>query len=245
MTLAGAHFFESIFLSIQKYRKLTNKYAVVRNTRSTPGPAPRAPDHAGHPSFEILIGAAGWRRLGPAVRARFTADAAEQTTRYDGTMAQVACNRPGYLIGQALRLFGTPLAPFAGADVPTTVDVLPHPRAGGVMWRRTYRFANRRPVVVSSTKVITRAGKLLECVGGGFGMQLRVFERNGDMHFVSTRYFWRWRGVTVSIPSWLTPGDAHVVHAEADDGRFTFTMTFTHRLFGRTFFQHGLFQERR
>ena len=75
-------------------------------------------------------------------------------------------------------------------------------------------------------------------------MTLRVFEADRALHFVSTSYFWRWRGVRIPLPTLLTPGVAHVIHADEGAERFSFTLMFTHKLLGRTIYQHGVFTER-
>ena len=108
---------------------------------------------------------------------------------------------------------------------------------------RRYAFSGRAPVVVSSTKRADPPDGLLECASRGFAMRLRLFERDGAIHFTSTGYCFelgRWR---LPIPSLLTPGAAHVVHSDEGDGWFRFTMSFRHRWFGETYFQEGLFHQ--
>lgn len=193
--------------------------------------------------FEALVGADGWRRLTPMIQARFGACAKSIDTHYTGAMSKVRCSFVGYLIAQVCRLIGTPLAPHEGDDVPITVHVYEDPAKGGVAWDRRYFFAGRVPVTVTSTKVIHEGRVLLECVGGGFGMRLEVYEQDRALHFVSEHYFWRWRSFQLRLPAWLTPGVAHVVHSDLGNGRFRFEMTIEHALLGETFYQDGSFSE--
>ena len=89
--------------------------------REEAAPAPSAhPDH----DFSALVGAAGWARLAPTIRARFDARAAARPVIYKGQMEAVRCSLIGFLLAQLCRLFGTPLAPFEGTDVPITALVL-------------------------------------------------------------------------------------------------------------------------
>ena len=201
------------------------------------------PDGTIHAGFEGLVGAAGWRRLTPMIRSRFGASAESSDTHYVGAMASVRCSFAGYLLAQVCRLIGTPLAPYEGTDVPITVHVHEDAAKGGVAWDRKYFFAGRAPITVTSTKVIEQGRLLLECVGGGFGMRLRVFEKNGALHFLSQQYFWRCGAIRLRLPAWLTPGVAHVVHSDLGGGRFRFEMTIEHPLLGETFYQDGSFQE--
>ncbi len=193
--------------------------------------------------FRALVDGDGWDRLAPAIRERFAAKCAGALNRYHGTMHVVRCNPAGWLLAQVSRAFGTPLAPFAGTEVPTCVDVFDDARSGGIVWRRCYHFRGKAPVTVRSTKVVSDGGRLLECVGAGFGMFLKVYERHGALHFESTDYFWRLGGWTFVLPELLTPGTAHVVHADEGGGWFRFTMRITHPWLGETYFQDGVFRE--
>jgi hypothetical protein len=192
--------------------------------------------------FPALLGPDAWARLPAAVQHRFASHPAlGLSTLYDGRMV-VEASLFGRLVAQVCRLIGTPLAPWTGADVPTSVDVHLDPR-GGLVWARTYRFDRRSPVLVSSTKLMTAGGELLEVVRGGLGMALTVSVEDGALHFRSRRYFASLGGLRLPIPDLLTPGRAHVVHRDVGGGRFRFTMDFHHPWFGRTLFQDGVFQD--
>jgi len=191
--------------------------------------------------FERLLGRAAWLRLPTAVRHRFGPHAAGVTTLYEGRML-VAASPFGRLLAQLCRLIGTPLAPWTGADVPTSVDVHLDAR-GGLVWARTYRFDRHAPILVSSTKLMSADGDLLEVVRGGLGMALDVSEEDGALHFRSRWYFASLFGLQLRIPDLLTPGRAHVVHRDEGGGAFRFTLQFQHPWLGRTLFQDGLFHD--
>jgi hypothetical protein len=192
--------------------------------------------------FPALLGPDAWPRLPAAVQHRFAAHPAlGLNTVYDGRMV-VEASWVGRLVAQVCRLIGTPLAPWTGADVPTSVNVHQDAR-GGLVWARTYRFDRRSPVLVSSTKLMTAGGELLEVVRGGLGMALSVSVEDGALHFRSRRYFFSLGGLRLPIPDLLTPGRAHVVHRDVGGGRFRFTMDFHHPWFGRTLFQDGVFAD--
>lgn len=192
--------------------------------------------------FQALLGREAWDSLPAPVRRRFGPHAAAGlSTVYDGRMA-VRANLFGRIVAQVCRLIGTPLAPWTGEDVPTSVDV--HlDRRGGLVWARTYAFDGRAPVLVSSTKLMTDAGELLEVVRGGLGMALTVTAEDGALHFRSRRYFVGLGALRLTIPDLLTPGRAHVVHRECGGGTFRFTMSFRHPWLGETLFQDGLFRD--
>jgi len=195
------------------------------------------------PSFQRLLGELAWRRLALAIRERFRwKPAAGAEIRYVGEMAVVRSSAIGWALAQLCRLIGTPLAPHRGTHVPVTVTLSLDADGAGVVWRRVYRFPGRRAVACVSVKKSTAADGLIECVGGGIGMWLRLSERAGALHFRSTGYFWavgRWR---VALPDWLTPGALHVAHSDEGEGRFRFRISVVHPLLGETFFQDGVFE---
>ena len=193
--------------------------------------------------FAKLVGRRGWSRLAPAIRRRFSAvHAIGKVVRYEGQMSEVSCSVVGWLFAQAGRLIGTPITPFAGRNVPTTVNVFRVP-GNGICWQRIYRFSGRRAIVVSSVKRVSRTGRMMECAGAGIGMWLEVFEQSGALHFRSTSFFWKIGPWRLPLPGWLTPGTAHVIHTDRGGGRFRFTLSFRHPFLGTTFFQDGLFED--
>jgi hypothetical protein len=192
--------------------------------------------------FARLVGREGWARLPEAIRRRFVQHpSAGVPLLYEGTMHAVACSWLGFLLAQFCRLIGTPVAPWPGRDVPVTIALTADAASGGIAWERLYRYRGHGPLLVRSVKQLAADGRLLECVGGGFGMRLAVFEAAGALNFRSLSYFWRGLGLTLTLPALLSPGIAHVVHQELGRGRFRFVMTIRHALFGTLFHQDGIF----
>jgi hypothetical protein len=201
-----------------------------------------AAERVADPTFRQLLGEVAWRRLPLAVRERFAWKPAPGAAfRYIGAMSVVRSSAAGAVIAHLCRIIGTPLAPYCGKDVPVTVVLRAEERDHGVVWERFYRFPGRPLVRCASVKRLDAAEGLLECVGGGVGMWLRLSEEQGELHFRSTGYFWRWGGSYLRLPRWLTPGELHVVHADLDHGRFRFSIAVRHPLLGETFFQEGIF----
>ncbi len=214
-----------------------NRPALARGCGTTTAALPES-------DMAKAVGEPGWWRLKPEIQERFAKDVkAGQVKRYEGVMSEVACSKAGWLLAQLCRLLGTPLATAAGRDVPTTVLVYPDPRGQGTVWDRIYAFSDKGTVTVRSSKVLDGRDRLLERVGGGFGMLLRVFEREQALHMVSQRYFLEWRGRRLYLPDLLSPGTAHVIHSDEGSGVFRFRLTIAHRLLGTLFFQDGLFSD--
>jgi len=197
-----------------------------------------------HNTLKHQLGA-DWARLDPAVQARFDREPVlGETIVYAGTMETIRRSGAGWLFATFTRIIGNPLTPFAGENVPMEVALYKKPGRRGVFWQRTYFYPKRAPYVVVSTKEESRDGKMLECVGGGFGMQLKVTAENGEMHFRSQRYFWRGLGFRLPLPHWISPGAAHVIHRDIGGGQFIFSISMRHPQLGETFFQQGTFHRK-
>ena len=156
-------------------------------------------------------------------------------------MSVVDCSKVGQLLAQIYRVIGTPLPPYRGAEVPLKIRLYRDADGSGIVWERLYGFSNRPVLKVCSTKRLDRDGSLLECIGGGIGMRLRLFEQSGALHFLSTAYFCQLGVFRIPIPVILTPGRTHVIHSDLGSGWFRFTMTITHPFLGTTFHQDGAF----
>lgn len=203
--------------------------------------APRAAGFVRPVDFHRILGGPAWRKLPAAVQARFAVTAHLKPTIYDGEMV-VRASCYGRVLAQLCRLLGTPLAPWTGDAVGVRVDVY-NDAAGALVWDRTYAFPHRRPILVSSRKMLGRRGELMEVIHGGLGMTLALSVEDRALHFRSTGYFAQAFGLRLPIPLWFTPGRAHVVHQDQADGWFRFTLRFVHPLAGETIFQTGLFRE--
>lgn len=195
-----------------------------------------------HGDFRPFVGGGGWQSLKWGIRKRFDDMAAHpRLVRYMGTM-KVRRSKIGWIFAFICKLFGSPLARYQGSDVPVAVNVFPV-ASGGICWQRVYDFRHKGKVTVQSVKIVDEKRGLLECVGRGLGMRLRVFERDGALHFKSSRYFLDIFGFHMPIPLLMTPGKIHVEQIDESDNFFRFRLAFDHPWFGRTFFQDGVFTE--
>ena len=196
--------------------------------------AAERPDMAAH------VGPVGWARLAPAIRWRFGAAQAHQPRTYHGAM-EVWRSPVGLLFALLGRAFGGPLPCRQGRAVPAAVRV--RPEGAGMCWERLLHFGPGRTERVASTKQDGPGGRLLERTDAGLVMELDVFEQDGVLVFRSRRYLldvFRWR---IPIPALLTPGTCEVRHEDAGPGRFRFTLTASHPVWGVTFRQDGFFND--
>lgn len=188
--------------------------------------------------LQALVGAAGWARLPAAVRRRFAAGHAD--VRYAGSM-ELHCSAAGWAYALLARVFGGPLPGVRRRGVATTVEVQADGR-GGVVWTRCFHRGDGRPgQVVRSTKALAADGTLLERTDGGLSMSLEVYEDDGALVFESRRFWLLLGAMRLPVPAWLTPGRCRVAHIDLGQGRFRFTLTMVHPLWGETFRQTGVF----
>lgn len=194
------------------------------------------------PDFPRLVGEPGWRRLHADVRRRFGPGHGGTEIRYRGHM-DVHRSTIGLVFAALAMLIGGPLPLRRGDCVPTDVGVWDD-RAGGIVWERNLHLRpGAPPACIRSTKRHGPDGSLLECVDGGLGMVLTVFEDSGALVFESRRFFLRLSGLRIPLPSLFTPGRCRVTHAAITPNRFRFTMEMAHPVWGRTFHQSGIFHD--
>ncbi len=123
------------------------------------------------------------------------------------------------------------------------VEVYRNEKLGGMTWDRFYRYANNPLNRVTSTKCILPEKGLIEVVGFGFGMHLKIFEENTALVFESTGFFWQFKGLKVAIPNILTPGKTRVWQEAISDSQFHFNLRVIHPLLGKVFWQTGVFND--
>lgn len=187
-------------------------------------------------AIERVLGARAWMSLRPAVRARFSR---HEPVAYDGeTLTHLTFL--GRAFAWALLMFGAPLPLFGGR---ARAQVVVRPVLGGMSWSRHYRGPLGLKFSVRSVKRLAEDGRLLECCAGGWTMLLDLKVEAGILIFRSRQFFWRFGGLSIPLPVWMTPGIAEVQHTDLGDGFFRFTLTFDHPWFGRTVDQDGIFQD--
>jgi hypothetical protein len=185
-----------------------------------------------------VLGPDAWSRLPEAVRERFADTNA--AVSYAGAFEVVQASVLGRVFAWVGTLFGTPVAPRAENDVEASVCVTPG--TDGVTWQRAYRWANGSVNLVTSTKVITAEGQLIERLPARLCMPLRAYEDGGVLHFVSSGYYFDLGlGFKLRLPCLFSPGVTHVEHIDLGHDWFRFTMCVTHPVFGVLFFQTGRF----
>jgi len=194
---------------------------------------PRTQASAGAPlDLAEVLGPQAWHRLPARVRRRFGAHV--EAICYQGTM-DLYCSPLGRVMAWLAWPLRGPLVPHCAKQLPVEVSVTPQDD-GGIRWTR--RLGRQE---VSSVKSHHPNGGVLERTRGGLAMALDVFEERQALVFQSRRYLCCIGPLRLPLPGWLTPGRCRVEHRDLGAGRFRFTLTMTHPLWGLTFQQTGDF----
>jgi Domain of unknown function (DUF4166) len=205
---------------------------------------PAADDALGDLRFRKLLGAAGWRILPAAVRARFSKRlSGTKTAIYTGEILETRMSTTGWLFAQAARLIGAPLPVCRDVGVPAVVSVTEDEASGGQLWTRQYGKHAGFPHVIHSAKRFDGPTGLEEYVGCGIGMTLTVDADDTALHFRSVHYFFKALGVRVVLPRFLSPGQTTVSHIDLGHGAFAFVLDVTHPWFGELIHQVGYFKD--
>jgi len=195
--------------------------------------------------FRVLLGEAGWSRLPPAVRERFSKRLHPgMAVIYAGRITESRRSLAGRALAQLCRLIGAPLPLNDDLNAAAVVTVTEDGLADGQFWTRMYNRAHGFPQVIHSSKRFAGPTGLEEHLGGGFGIALAVSADETALHFHSRGYFLTLGPVRLRLPAWLEPGTLTISHIDQGDGSFAFVLDLRHPLLGGMLRQVGLFRER-
>lgn len=223
--------------------KISERQRPLELKQRLPLNPPRVGDIYVTPSYRFLLGERSWKKLHPDIRERFSENNVHREVTYRGVMEEVYASKFGKILANIFRVIGSPLAIHSGTNIPTTVRVYSNEKLGGMTWDRFYFFPDDKVDRVKSTKCIRQSSGLIEVVGFGFGMFLKLSEKNRALNFESQGFFWGFGRVKIAIPDLLTPGKTTVTQSAERNNRFKFTLDVEHKFFGKLFRQVGYFAE--
>ncbi len=189
--------------------------------------------------FKAYLGSE-WESIHPNIQKRFSQDPTpDYPICYNGTMTLVRCSLLGKLLAHSVQWTGA-LQPYSGKNVPVIIKVSAKSGIEGVFKERIYQFAGKKPFRFNS-HMMMKHGKLLEFVGGGFGMQIHIEVKDGNLHFSDKGYFIKLGPVRIPLPYLLSPGDTYLLHQNEGENTFKIIIRIHHRLFGEMYYQEGVF----
>ena len=186
-----------------------------------------------------------WRKLHPDIQHRFGQNPqVGHRLHYTGTLWELSCSRLGRLLAWATQpIVRGALIPVTDHDFPVDIEVYSRPGDPAIFKQRIYRLNGRKPIMFTSRMVALGTDRVIEYVGAGLGMVLKLSVDDGNLHFTSERYFFQIFGTRIPLPGVLTPGKTFLVHRNEGPERFSIRIEIRHALFGTTFTQAGEFRE--
>lgn len=201
------------------------------------------------PRFRNLLAADDWNTLPAAVRARFSAKPQVGASAiYRGRTTGLKMNAAGRIFAALARVIGAPLPIDDHSDqCDAIVAVTDAPHGQGQVWTRLYARRRGFPQAIHSMKKFAGPTGLEEhVVDGRFfgaGMTLTLSVKGAALFFSSRRYFVRLLGRRLSLPGVFAPGAMVIGHHDLGEGRFLFTLTLRHPLFGLMIEQETVFED--
>jgi len=183
-----------------------------------------------------------WCNLSPKTQKRFENDPERQ--EYIGLMSEVSCTRLGKMMAAFAKLFGSPLIPHSGRDVPIEVLVYKKPGNSDIFKKRTYFFKNTPPFTVQTHMHVNERGEFMEYAGLGLGLKMAVRAKDGKLYFHGLGYGLSVGKYLLPIPAFLSPGIAFIEHSDYGEKQFRVRIEMRHPWFGVMFIQDGVFGEK-
>lgn len=227
--------------------------AIIETASRPAGPrivaAHGAPQSGPDRRFERLLGDAQWSALPPAVRARFSAvHTVGAGAVFRGRTTRLFMNAAGRVVAALARLVGAPLPVDRRCNDCDAVVAVTEAQGGeGQVWTRLYARRRGFPQAIHSMKKFAGPTGLEEHVIDGpifgFGMTLTLTAAAGALYFTSADYFLRLVRWRARLPAMLAPGRMVIGHHDLGAGRFVFTLTLTHPVFGLMIDQETVFED--
>jgi len=195
--------------------------------------------------FRKILGAE-WSKLHPDIQTRFAKNPEPgKPLLYYGALSELSASRIGKVLGFVSKpLIQGALIPYDDRNFPVDIQVYSKQGCSHIFKQRIYMLNNRKPIRFTSFMAESEKGEVLEYVGMGLGMKLKLQVDNGSLHFTSDGYFWDVLGWRIPLPGLLTPGKTYLWHHNEAPNRFNIRIEIRHALFGLMFTQVGVFHER-
>lgn len=167
-----------------------------------------------------------------------------EPTTFIGT-GFVERSKIGYIFVQLARLLGAPLVWSEDKNVITTVTVAPT-KNNLRCWHRHFKFSDGSEQLIQTTKIVDPQLGFMDAVGKEgekrLATQMSVWSEGKSLYFKSSVYWLRFKYFKIKIPLLLTPGTLFAEHRDEGHGYFRYILSFTHPLWGETFYQDGIFK---
>ena len=111
-----------------------------------------------------------------------------------------------------------------------------------LFWKRTIQAPDGKRTVFASRMEYQQGNELIEYVGGGFGLRLKLSVENNKLVYRSNGHLWQIGKLKIPIPDVLFLGHAAITETAISETQFELDFRITHPLFGETYRYGGIFQ---
>ena len=108
-------------------------------------------------------------------------------------------------------------------------------------WQREIQAPNGKKTVFASRMALQQANELVEFVGGGFGIFLKLSVEDGKLIYRSQTHLLKLGKCIIPIPDWLFLGHAIISETALSDETFLLDFRLEHPWWGQTYFYGGVF----
>jgi hypothetical protein len=111
-----------------------------------------------------------------------------------------------------------------------------------LFWRREIKSPGGKIIVFASRMEYQKTNELIEYIGGGFGIHLKVNCEDGKLVYRSNGHLWQIGKFKIPIPDVLFLGHATITETAVSEDEFRLDFKISHPLFGDTYRYGGLFK---
>jgi Domain of unknown function (DUF4166) len=111
-----------------------------------------------------------------------------------------------------------------------------------LFWKRMIQAPDGKNTVFASRMEYQQGNELIEYIGGGFGLHLKLTVENHKLVYRSNGHLWQIGKVRIPIPDVLFLGHATITETALTENQFELDFRIQHPLFGETYHYGGVFQ---
>lgn len=180
-----------------------------------------------------------WEKLPPVIQRHYQITPAQPSFTVTGTMA---ISYPFWIkpILIITRLLGA-LIDLKGENMQVQVKKWITDNPHVMYWRRDIQAPNGERTVFASRMEYQQPNELIEIVGGGFGIRLKLSVENGKLVYRSQTHLLKLGKIIIPIPDWLVLGHATIIEEALSDDAFVLDFKIIHPLWGETYTYGGAF----
>jgi Domain of unknown function (DUF4166) len=180
-----------------------------------------------------------WGKLPSVIQRHYQITAPQHSVTVTGTLS---IDYPVWIkpILMFTRLMGA-LIDVKGDNNQVTVQKWQTDNPDVLYWQRDIFTEKGTHTVFASRMEYQNTGELIEFVGGGFGIRLKLSVENGTLVYRSQTHLFKLGKWLIPIPDWLALGQALITEKALSNDSFLLDFRIVHPLWGETYRYGGVF----